>query len=139
MKQWLYKVGLKLSAFMRGRHGDDKFNRFLYFISCIFLILSMFGLKFMLIPAVALMGYSWFRFLSRNEYARQKELRAYLRISGKFTGWFRIQKNKWRDRKTHNYYRCPACKASVRIHKPPRGKSITIHCPACGKDFNKRT
>ncbi len=66
---------------------------------------------------------------------RQKYLAVRYRIKQKF----QLYKNIWRDRKTHKYYKCPHCKAVVRISKPGKGRTITVDCPKCGQGFTKRT
>ena len=43
----------------------------------------------------------------------------------------------WLDRKTHRYFRCPQCRATVRV---PKGKGqIRITCPHCKHQFIKKT
>ncbi|MCQ2428448.1 MAG: hypothetical protein MJ137_08655 [Clostridia bacterium] len=123
-----------------GAYGEDELNRFMMWTELVCILLAFFRpLRFLYFAVLALIAYSWFRTLSRNIAARNKERQAFLRVRNSVKGFFRLQKDRWRDRNTHRYYRCPECRAVVRITKPGRGRSITITCPKCGKKFDKRT
>jgi len=140
MKKWFDKLGNKMAAFMQGRYGNDELNMFIYAISLVFIVLSIFPhLRFLQFFAMLLLFWSLFRSYSRNVHKRQKELAAYFRIQGSVTGFFRVRKNMWTERKTHRYYKCPECKAMVRIKYPGKGKKISVRCPKCGRDFIKKT
>jgi hypothetical protein len=140
MRKWFSTLGYKMSAFMQGRYGYDELSRFMFIIALILMILSRFPhLHLLYIPGFVLLMWSWVRTTSRNIYKRQTERNRYLSIKNKFTGKFRLLKGRWRDRKTHRYYKCPSCKAMVRIVKPPKGKRIMVTCPKCRHSFEKRT
>lgn len=140
MRKWFSNLGYKLSAFMQGRYGYDELSRFLSIAGLILIIISWFPhLHFLYIPGLAILIWSWTRTMSRNIYRRQTERNKYLYIKNRFAQKIRLIKNRWRDRKTHKYYRCPGCRTYVRIKKPQRGKKILITCPKCGQSFEKRT
>ena len=61
------------------------------------------------------------------------ENRAFLRFFGKIRGWFVLQKNRFRDRKTHIYRKCPGCRRTLRL--PKIKGDHTVCCPCCGKKF----
>ena len=46
-------------------------------------------------------------------------------------GFFVLRKNKFRDRKTHVYRKCPHCKAQIRLPKV-KGEHKCA-CPKCGE------
>ena len=69
----------------------------------------------------------FYRMFSRNVAKRRKE-------NERFCGFFRLRKNKFKDRKTHVYRRCPECKAVIRLPKA-KGKH-TVVCPRCKKRFS---
>ena len=77
----------------------------------------------------ALIYWMVFRMLSRNIYKRRRE-------NEKFCGFFKLMKNKWKDRKTHVYRKCPKCKAVLRLPKA-KGKH-TVVCPRCKNRFGVR-
>ena len=55
----------------------------------------------------------------------------------KYLGAIKITKTRWKQRKTHKFYRCPKCKTWLRVPKG-RGK-ITITCVKCANKFDKTT
>ena len=71
----------------------------------------------------------FFRTMSRNIAKRRAE-------NQKFCNFFKLRKNKFRDRKTHVYRKCPSCKAVLRLPKA-KGKH-TVSCPKCKNKFSVR-
>ena len=85
----------------------------------------------------ALLIYSLFRTFSKRTQARAAENYRYFVCKNKVLGWFRRGKARWQDRKTHRYFRCPQCRATVRV---PKGKGkIRITCPKCRHQFVKKS
>ena len=135
----------KLARWASGRYGNDKLNKHLVWVSIVMWLLSILLSRLLplsnweLIPLclgwLALIV-STLRMCSRNIYARQKELSRYEKIIEKPKKFFKLQKNKWNDRKTHKYFRC-SCGAALRVPKG-RGK-IVITCPKCKKQLNRKT
>lgn len=135
------KFKQKLGRFFWGRYGGDTLNNVLLGIY-LFLILAYY-IASMLIPfeaATARTVLSFFyyvstltlivvifsRMLSRNIAKRRRE-------NERFCGFFRLWKNKLRDRKTHVYRKCPKCRAVLRL---PRAKGKhTVVCPRCKNRF----
>ncbi|MBE6592034.1 MAG: hypothetical protein E7646_08345 [Ruminococcaceae bacterium] len=76
-----------------------------------------------------LIGVIIFRAMSRNIAGRRRE-------NEKFSGFFRLMKNKRRDRKTHVYRKCKQCHAVLRLPKA-KGKH-TVVCPKCRNRFEVR-
>ena len=135
----------KIRAFFYGRYGSDPFNRFLSGCALVLLVVSMI-LNLCKVPALsslfyllalALLIYSLFRSLSKNIYKRQEENGKYLVQKTRVLGKIGLLKQRWKDRKTYRYFKCPACKASLRV---PRGKGkIRITCRKCGHVFEEKT
>ena len=128
----------KLARFFYGRYGNDTLNKVLTGIYLVWLItfsiLNIFirTLAFTLVGwGLTLMIFSWilFRTMSRNIYARRRE-------NDKFCGFFRLKRNKFRDRKTHVYRKCKKCKAVLRLPKA-KGKHF-VNCPKCHNRFQVR-
>ena len=127
-----------LQNFMRGRYGVDQLSIFLLVIYIVVTLLTgFFQLPLLSYAPLAILIWCWFRILSRNTYKRSKENTTFLRMVFPITSRYRSLKKRFRDRKTHKYYRCPNCKQELRV---PKGKGeITITCPKCKTKFDKRT
>ena len=129
------KLKNKLYRFMYGRYGGDQLNKFLIWMYAIWILLctviSLFvdSVWFSLlywVGSMALMIWIFSRIFSKNIVARRKE-------NERFCGYFRLRKNKRRDRKTHVYRKCPNCKAVLRLPKS-KGKHFVV-CPRCNNRF----
>jgi Type II secretory pathway, component PulF len=126
-----------LRNFMMGRYGADQLS---FALIILYIVLSItaqicgwWWLTFLLLP---LLVFLFWRMFSRNYEARRKENDAFLRIWNPIKTWFKKQKARRTDR-THRYYHCPACSATLRV---PKGKGkVSIRCPRCGKEFVKKT
>ena len=136
----------RIADFMYGRNGVDDFYHFLFWIVITLSLVNLY-FKNWVITAITslLLIYSIFRVLSKNVYRRQKENQIYLKCRGKLLGAYRKAKklltsrialinNKWRDRKTHVYKKCPRCKNTLRLPKL-KGKH-TAACPCCDARFD---
>ena len=125
----------KVIRFMYGRNGNDKLNRALFWVYFILLLANIiFKSTVLWVLELLLVVLYMFRFLSRNIYRRQKENRAFLKIWNKISGYFKLQRNKIRDRKTHVYRKCSHCHATLRLPKK-KGKH-TVRCPKCNQTFS---
>ena len=127
----------RLSRFMQGRYGNDKFNQFLMIIALVCMVLSMFGLKFFYLIAILLLVYAYYRMFSRKVYRRAAENQIYLQKERKVKNWFLGQKKAFSQRKTHHIFKCPGCKQKIRA---PRGRGrIEIRCQKCGTTFIRKS
>jgi hypothetical protein len=126
--------------FMQGRNGPDALYNFLIILCLVPVILSIFlsGIPKLILSAlyIALITYATFRYLSKNLYKRRKENNDFLRFAKQFTGFFRLLKNRFLDRKTHVYRKCKKCKNVLRLPRRP-GKH-TVCCPCCSHRFEVR-
>lgn len=131
MKQWLQR-------FLYGRYGVDQFSFFLLILSIILSLLNVFlGWPFMPIIYFLLIIWCWFRILSKNIYKRRAENDKFMKFYGPIRNWFKDKKERFRDRKTHKYFKCPSCGQRLRV---PKGKgNITITCSKCKTKFDART
>ena len=122
---------------MYGRYGSDTLNKVLLVIYAaevvVFTVLSLFVNPTPLWMSLAYFALSmilifviFFRMFSRNIQKRRRE-------NDKFCGFFKLRRNKFRDRKTHVYKKCPHCKAVLRLPKA-KGKH-TVICPRCKNRF----
>ena len=128
----------KFQQFMAGRYGADPFSRFLSGCIVALLVVNLFVRTHILYwLAVILLIYTYYRMFSRNISRRYAENQAFLAKTYGIRGFFRKQKNIWKQRKDYHIYTCPGCRQKIRI---PRGKGrIEIRCPKCGKTFIKKS
>ncbi len=136
MRNLLYK----LQVFMQGRYGNDELNLTLLVVALITALVSRFTLGLvrliLTIVELALLIIMIFRIFSRNIYKRSYENRKFLPVYTAVTGWFKLTYKRFRDGKTHRYYKCPECKSQLRV-KNIKGEH-TIRCPKCGHNFKKK-
>jgi hypothetical protein len=135
MRNVLFRIAGKMRAFFYGRNGFDDLAKHSLILSIVvfliygFLPQGILKLIFSLIT-YGLMVYAYFRILSKKVYKRTQENKKYL-------GAINMTKTRWKQRKTHKFYKCPKCKTWLRVPKG-RGK-ITITCVKCSTKFDKRT
>ena len=127
----------KLMQFMAGRNGNDELNRFLLAVDMVLILLSVIfsrGVGRILSPiALFLLGFTYYRMLSRDLIRRSDENARYFRIRERVLSALRVRKEQWVQRKDYKFFVCPACKATLRVPKG-RGK-IKIVCRKCGNSF----
>ena len=138
MKNWLEKLGYKMASFMYGRYGNDALTKFLLIAAVILMVISWIPrLGWVYLLALAVMIWSLYRSLSRKFDKRRRELDRYLKIKKPIVNFFKLRRNKWRDRKTHVYFKCKKCNAVLRV---PKGKgSIVVICTRCKDRIEKET
>jgi len=127
-----------LKRFMIGRYGMDHLTMFLLFLSIILsFIASLSGIFWLTLIGYIIFGIGIYRMLSRNTAKRSMEnYRFFMFINPIYTRFLKIR-GQFQDRKTHRFYKCPNCKAKLRL---PKGKGkITITCPQCNTTFKKKT
>ena len=129
------KIVDKIRRFLYGRNGLDDLAKLSLILSIIVFLIYGFwprGIVKVILSLVTwgLMGYAYFRILSKNVYKRVRENKKYL-------GMINMAKTRWKQRKTHKFYRCPKCKTWLRV---PKGRGrITITCVKCATKFDKKT
>lgn len=131
MKNWLQR-------FMYGRYGVDQLSMAILILT---IVLTLFGvfirIPYMEIVYILLLVLCYFRIFSRNIYKRRAENAKFMKFYQPVKTWFRDKKERFRDRKTHKYFKCPSCGQRLRV---PKGKgNITITCTKCKTKFDGRT
>lgn len=127
-----------LRRFMMGRYGGDLLNN-------VFLVGALASMVLQWVTRWRIMGIftlvflilCYARMFSRNIPARyaenQRLLNWWLPMRERLNG----ARARFADRKTHRYYKCPQCGKRLRV---PRGRGkINITCPACQREFVKKT
>ena len=127
-----------LARFFYGRYGNDTLNKFLMVLYLV-CVVAVTILSYIIQSAVftlvgwtvtlAIFIWSFYRTMSRNIYKRRRE-------NERFCGFFKLRRNKFRDRKTHVYRKCPKCKAVLRLPKA-KGKHF-VNCPRCKNRFQTK-
>ena len=138
MRNFLERLRYKTATFMYGRYGNDELTKFLMILALILMVVSWLpNLGLVYFVALALMILSLFRSFSRNLEKRRRERERYLKLRKPIADFFKLSKNKWRDRKTHVYFKCKKCRAVLRV---PKGKgSIVVICTRCKDRIEKET
>ena len=138
MKRFFENLRYRTAQWMQGRYGTDELSRSMSIAAAVLIILSLFRkLSFLWFPGMALLIWSLFRTYSKNIDRRSAERGWYLGVRSKVEAFFSLQKRRWRDRKTHVYFKCPGCKKILRV---PRGKgTLKVRCPQCGREIIKKT
>ena len=139
MKKFFRKIGNSFARLMYGRYGTDELSLVLLFLSLLLGLLSNLptvGWIFLILSLTG-MTFSLFRGFSKNIPRRRRELECYLKIKRAPQKARQLRKNKKRDKKTHLYFKCPSCKAVLRV---PKGKGeILVTCPRCQTKTPKKT
>jgi hypothetical protein len=132
-----YRLKQAFYRFMYGRYGNDALNNFL---TVFYLILVVFNLLLgsytVYLSSLVLIFIIFFRMLSRNIDKRRKENQKFLNIKYRFTQFFKERSRRFKERKTHVYKSCPACKATLRL--PRKKGKHTCCCPKCKNSFKVR-
>ena len=138
MRNFWERLRYKTARFMYGRYGNDDLTNFLLILGLILMIISCLPhLGWVYLLSAAVLAWSLMRSFSRKLDRRRRELDRYLRIKKPIVNFFKLRRNKWRDRKTHVYFKCKKCKAVLRV---PKGKgSIIVTCTRCKDRIEKKT
>lgn len=125
-----------------GRYGTDQLSLFLVLVGLVLsIILQIISTIFKIIPFISLLawiplGIAIYRMFSKKIEVRSMEnYKFMMKISPIYKKWLKFCERK-KDT-THRYYKCPKCKATLRVPKG-RGK-ICITCPKCHVEFVKKT
>lgn len=126
-KSWLRKT-------FTGIYGIDNLYFVLFGAAFFFIILNIFLRTWIIyIPLTLIFAFMIFRAMSHNHTARRKENDWFFGIVRRINNFFKLQKNRFKDRKTHIYRKCPKCKAVLRLPKA-KGKHTAV-CPRCQNHF----
>lgn len=126
-----------LYRFFSGRRGLDQLSVALLVVSIILSLLSSI-LRLGILSTLSMVSwiYGLFRMLSKNIPAREKENQWFL---SKYTP---VQTNikqariRFKNRKVYLYYRCPNCRAWLKLPRNIGEKTVT--CGKCQATFKKK-
>ena len=137
MRFWRQRLRERISRFMYGRCGYDELSRVLLYACIALAIINLFcEIVAITVIETLLFIYTMFRILSKNLVKRNRENAAYLKLRRRVSDYFKLRKNKRRDRKTHVYHKCPHCNNTLRLPRI-KGKH-TVNCPCCHTKFDMK-
>jgi len=133
----------KIYQFMQGRRGMDALNSFLMKAALLLLLIAFFFRRITFVYRLAyygglvILGYGYFRMLSRNLYKRERENQLFLMWRYKSRGTNGTQQPYRNvDWENYVYFKCPGCGQKMRA--PRKKGKIRIHCHNCGGSFEKK-
>lgn len=142
------KIKQSLRSFMMGRNGTDQLSMALLWCGLtLYLLGSIFssaqsGLFVLLGMLASLLGmasyiFCIYRIFSRNLEKRRAENRRYMAFTEKKRTERRQAKVRYQNRKTYKYFKCPGCKAWLRLK---RGSGVvTVTCSRCHTSFTQKS
>ncbi len=129
------KFKQKLINFMYGRYGIDELYFALFILWMILSVINIFVGSFIVtIIMTAAAIFMIYRSFSKKHEKRRRENQIFLKAWHPVKNWFKFQRDKFRDRKTSRYRKCPACRAIIKF--PYKKGRHTAVCPKCSKKFN---
>ena len=143
------KIRQSIRSFMSGRNGADHYSIALLWTGLALYLLGSIVGSIQVSPVFALLGllfntlgfaayvYCIFRVFSRNVDKRRAENRRYVTLMEKRKTQRRQAKVRFQNRKTYKYFKCPGCKAWLRL-KHGSGV-VTITCSRCHTSFTQKS
>ena len=131
------KIKQTFRSLMAGRHGADPLSILLVWVGLgLYILASVLNWGILSLLSLVLYGYTIFRMFSRNEQKRADENRRYLALKSRITTGSRQARTRLKNRKQYKYFRCPNCKAWLRL---PRGAGVvTVTCGRCHNSFTQK-
>ena len=142
------KIKQAFRSFMYGRNGADHLSMALLWAGLILYLLGgivgsiaasvVFPILGILLNMLGFACYVFciFRMFSRNVDKRRAENRRYVTLMEKKKTERRQAKVRFQNRKTYKYFKCPSCKAWLRLS---RGKGVvTVTCSRCHTSFTQK-
>ena len=131
------KIKQSFRNLMAGRHGVDQLSVTLVWVGlALYLITAVAGLEVLSLLPMAIYGYTIFRMFSRNEEKRAEENRRYVTAKNKVQTNIRQARTRFKNRKEYKYFRCPNCKAWLRV--PRKAGVVTVTCGRCHNSFTQK-
>ncbi len=131
------KIKQTFRNLMAGRHGVDQLSVALVWGGLIaYLVAAITGSGLLTLLSLATYVYTLFRIFSKNNEKRADENRRYLGWKSKMTTALKQARTRFKNRKQFKYFRCPSCKAWLRV---PRGAGVvTVTCGRCHNNFTQK-
>lgn len=142
------KIKQTLRSFMNGRNGADQLSIALLWSGLILYLLgsilgsiqsAVWQVVGMLLSTAGFAAYVYcvVRMFSRNVDKRRAENRRYMTFTEKKRTERRQAKVRFQNRKKYKYFKCPGCRAWLRL---PRGSGVvTVTCSRCHTSFTQKS
>lgn len=131
------KIKQSLRSMMSGRHGVDPLSMALVWIGLgLYVISAVINVPLLGLAAMIIYGYTIFRMFSRNEQKRADENRRYLAFKTRIQTETKQARTRFKNRKQYKYFRCPSCKAWLRL--PRKAGVVTVTCGRCHNSFTQK-
>ena len=131
------KLQEAFTRFMYGRYGNDALNRFLISLWLFEAILNLFFHSLILYCiGTVLCVIVFLRMFSKNIVKRRRENAAWYEFTKRFNEKMHLLKVRIRDRKIARFFKCPKCKAPIRM--PRMVGKFNVRCNKCGHTFQKQ-
>ncbi len=127
-----------MNKIMKDRYGGDQLSIVLLFTSILLSIIgSITKISIFRILSYIPLIFSVYRMFSKDINKRRMENYKFsIFISPLYSKYKKIQV-RFKERKTHKFFKCPNCKTELRV---PKGKGkIKVTCPKCSEKFEGRT
>ena len=130
-----FKDGFR--SFMMGRNGSDQLS-FALLIAGIVLSLLTSITRIAIFYYIGLAAYIWalFRMFSRNTAKRAAENAKFVSFTRNFRKNFSQFFVRMKNMKKFKYFRCPECKARLRL--PRKVGEVTVTCGKCHHQFRQK-
>lgn len=131
------KIKQGFANFMQGRYGADEFGTITLYAGIVLLLLNLFlNNAFISLIIMVLYGYSLFRMMSRNKEKRRIENQRFLAYWNPRKLKMRQAYNRFKNRKQYKYFKCPQCKAWLRL--PHGAGDVNVTCGRCQNKFSHK-
>jgi len=122
---------------MMGRYGSDQLS-FALLLSGIVLSLLTSITGIIIFYYIGLAAYIWaiFRMFSKNRVKRASENQKFLNFRNNFKTNFSQFFVRVKNFKKYRYFRCPQCKARLRL--PRKVGEVTVTCGKCHHQFKQK-
>ena len=134
LNRWLDTAQRKIGAWSQGRNGADELSSIAANVAIVLIIVSLFArTSWIVLAALVLLGYSWWRISSKDVVKRSRENEALVARLGPVAAWLVNPVAAAGEARKYKHLSCPSCAQRVRV---PRGKGkVRIICPKCHTRF----
>ena len=117
-----------------GRYGMDALNWVIFALCAVMILVSILAKTYVPLGIACVMIIVFImRALSKKTEDRKRENHYPVAAWQAVVRWFKLQKLRFKDRKTHVYKKCPCCRQVLRLKRKKGPRDVT--CPYCNTTF----